>query len=104
MVHGYKCDFKGQNNKELLVGVVAEVIVKLVSNPRFVAMMQKWRWTLSNPNDKHNIKHKAELDEWRNKIYDRIGGGHGSGSLLPESQKWQSKQKSLRATIVDLFR
>lgn len=46
MVHGYKCDFKGQNNKELLVGVVAEVIVKLVSNPRFVAMMQE-RWVRS---------------------------------------------------------
>ena len=41
MTHGHKCDFKKQINEELLDGAVAEVIVKLVSNPKFAAMMQE---------------------------------------------------------------
>lgn len=41
MTHGHKCDFKKQINEELLDSAVAEVIVKLVSNPKFAAMMQE---------------------------------------------------------------
>ena len=41
MTRGHKCDFKKQINEELLDSAVAEVIVKLVSNPKFAAMMQE---------------------------------------------------------------
>ena len=41
MQRGHKCDYKKQNKEELLDDAVAEVIVKLVSNPQFAAMMQE---------------------------------------------------------------
>ena len=41
MTRGHKCDYKKQVNEELLNGAVAEVITKLVSNPKFAAMMQE---------------------------------------------------------------
>ena len=41
MTRGHKCDYKKQINEELLDDAVAEVIVKLVSNPKFAAMMQE---------------------------------------------------------------
>lgn len=41
MTRGHKCDYKKQINEELLDRAVAEVIVKLVSNPKFAAMMQE---------------------------------------------------------------
>ena len=40
MTRGHKCEYKKQINEELLDGAVAEVIIKLVSNPKFAAMMQ----------------------------------------------------------------
>lgn len=41
MNRGYKCTYKKQIREELLDDAVAEVIVKLVSNPRFATMMQE---------------------------------------------------------------
>jgi len=41
LVDGEKCNFKKQVREELLDGAVAEVIAKLVSNPRFASMMQE---------------------------------------------------------------
>ena len=41
MIRGHKCDYKKQLREELLDDAVAEVIVKLVSNPKFAAMMQE---------------------------------------------------------------
>lgn len=41
ITRGHKCDYKKQINEELLDDAVAEVIVKLVSNPKFTAMMQE---------------------------------------------------------------
>lgn len=41
MTRGHKCDYKRQIREELLDDAVAEVIVKLVSNPKFAAMMQE---------------------------------------------------------------
>lgn len=41
MTYGHKCDYKKQINEELLDDAVAEVIVKLVSNPKFATMMQE---------------------------------------------------------------
>ena len=40
-IRGHKCDYKKQIREELLDDAVAEVIVKLVSNPKFAAMMQE---------------------------------------------------------------
>ena len=105
MTHGHKCDFKKQINEELLDRAVAEVIVKLVSNPKFAAMMQEkismkvdtssigqeiaahekqLRQSYSvkarlmdeidslDPDDKHYIKRKADLDDRLYKMYDKI--------------------------------
>lgn len=41
MQRGHKCDYRKQIKEELLDDAVAEVIVKLVSNPKFAAMMQE---------------------------------------------------------------
>ena len=41
IVRGHKCDYKKQIREELLDDAVAEIISKLVSNPKFAAMMQK---------------------------------------------------------------
>lgn len=41
MQRGHKCDYKKQIREELLDDAVAEVIVKLVSNPNFATMMQE---------------------------------------------------------------
>ena len=41
MTRGHKCDYKKQIHEELLDSAVAEVIVKLVSNSKFAAMMQE---------------------------------------------------------------
>lgn len=40
MTRGHKCDYKKQINEEILDNQVEEVIVKLVSNPAFVKLMQ----------------------------------------------------------------
>ena len=105
MTHGHKCDYKKQITEELLDSAVAEVIVKLVSNPKFAAMMQEkismkvdtsaieqeianyekqLRQSYSvkerlmdeidslDPDDKHYIKRKADLDDRLYKMYDKI--------------------------------
>lgn len=41
MTHGHKCSYKKQIQEEVLDGAVAEVIIMLVSNPRFAALMQE---------------------------------------------------------------
>ena len=41
MQRGYKCDYRKQIQEEALDAAVAEVVSKLVSNPRFAAMMQE---------------------------------------------------------------
>lgn len=105
MTRGHKCDYRKQINEELLDGAVAEVIVKLVSNPKFAAMMQEkinmkvdtaaidqeianyekqLRQGYSvksklmeeidslDPDDRHYIKRKADLDGRLYKMYDKI--------------------------------
>ena len=105
MTRGHKCNFKKQINEELLDSAVAEVIVKLVSNPKFAVMMQEkismkvdttaieqeitnyekqLRQSYSvkvrlmeeidtlDPDDKHYIKRKADLDDRLYKMYDKI--------------------------------
>ena len=105
MTRGHKCNFKKQINEELLDSAVAEVIVKLVSNPKFAAMMQEkismqvdtsaieqeiaayekqLRQHYStksrlmeeidslDPDDRHFIARKSDLDDRLYKMYDKI--------------------------------
>ena len=105
MIRGHKCDYKKQLREELLDDAVAEVIVKLVSNPKFAAMMQEKinmkvdtaaidqeianyekqlrqhysvKAKLSeeidslDPDDRHYVRRKADLDDRLYKMYDKI--------------------------------
>ena len=105
MTRGHKCDYKKQVREELLDDAVAEVIVKLVGNPKFAAMMQKKingkvdtatidgelatyekqlrqyyavKLKLAeeidslDPDDRHYIKRKADLDDRLHRMYDKI--------------------------------
>ena len=104
MQRGHKCDYKKQIREELLDDAVAEVIVKLVSNPHFATMMQekinmkvdttaidqeitnyekqlrqdyciksKLMEEIDNldPDDRHYIRRKADLDDRLYKMYDK---------------------------------
>ena len=105
MTRGHKCDYKKQISEELLDSAVAEVIVKLVSNPKFAAMMQekinmkvdttaieqeiasyekqlrqfysvKAKLTEEidslDPDDRHYVRRKADMDDRLYKMYDKI--------------------------------
>ena len=105
MIRGHKCDYKKQIREELLDSAVAEVIVKLVSNPKFAAMMQEkinmkvdtaaidqeianyekqlrqhysTKTKLAeeidslDPDDRHYVRRKADLDDRLYKMYDKI--------------------------------
>ena len=105
MTRGHKCDYKKQIREELLDGSVAEVIVKLVGNSKFAAMMQEkinskvdiasidgelasyekqlrqyYAVKLKlveeidslDPDDRHYIKRKADLDDRLYRMYDKI--------------------------------
>ena len=104
---GKKCDFNKQIQEEVLDNAVVEVIIKLVSNPKFAAMMQEkinskvdttaieqeiaaaekqLRQYYSvksklmdeidtlDPDDRHYIMRKSDLDERLYKMYDKIEG------------------------------
>ena len=105
MIRGHKCDYKKQIREELLDDAVAEVIVKLVSNPKFAAMMQekinmkvdtaaidqeianyekqlRQHYSIKSklaeeidsldPDDRHYVRRKADLDDRLYKMYDKI--------------------------------
>ena len=105
MIRGHKCDYKKQIREELLDDAVAEVIVKLVSNPKFSAMMQekinmkvdtaaidqeianyekqlRQHYSVKaklaeeidslDPDDRHYVRRKADLDDRLYKMYDKI--------------------------------
>lgn len=105
MIRGHKCDYKKQIREELLDDAVAEVIIKLVSNPKFAAMMQEKisskvdtaaidgelaeyekqlrqcyavKLKLAeeidslDPDDRHYMKRKADLDDRLYRMYDKI--------------------------------
>lgn len=107
MNRGYKCDYKKQINEELLDNSVSEIIIKLVSNPKFASMMQDKinmqidttaiEQELANyekqlrqaygvksklieeidsldPDDRHYINRKADLDNRLYNMYDKIEG------------------------------
>lgn len=105
MQRGQKCDFNKQIQEEVLDNAVVEVITKLVSNPKFAAMMQEkinskvdttaieqeiaaaekmLRQYYSvkskimeeidtlDPDERHYIIRKSDLDERLYKMYDKI--------------------------------
>ena len=105
MTHGHKCTYKKQVQEEVLDGAVAEVIVKLVSNPKFAAMMQekinrkvdtaavdeeitdyekqlRRHYSVKtalmeeidslDPDDKHYIQQKSDLNNRLYRMYDKI--------------------------------
>lgn len=105
MTRGHKCDYKKQIREELLDNAVAEVIVKLVGNPKFAEMMQEKinskvdtatidielasyekqlrqyyavKLKLAeeidslDPDDRHYMKRKADLDDRLYRMYDKI--------------------------------
>ena len=105
MQHGQKCDFNKQIQEEVLDNAVVEVIIKLVSNPKFAAMMQekinskvdttaieqeiataekmlRQYYSIKSkimeeidtldPDDRHYIIRKSDLDERLYKMYDKI--------------------------------
>ena len=105
MQRGQKCDFNKQIQEEVLDNAVVEVIIKLVSNPQFAAMMQEkinskvdttaieqeiaaaekqLRQYYSvkskimeeidtlDPDDRHYIIRKSDLDERLYRMYDKI--------------------------------
>ena len=105
MIRGHKCDYKKQIREELLDDAVAEVIVKLVSNPKFAAMMQekinmkvdtaaidqeianyekqlRQHYSVKaklaeeidslDPDDRHYVRRKADLDDRLYRMYDKI--------------------------------
>lgn len=105
MQRGQKCDFNKQIQEEVLDNAVVEVIIKLVSNPKFAAMIQekinskvdtaaieqeiaaaekmlrqyysvKSKITEEidtlDPDDRHYIIRKSDLDERLYRMYDKI--------------------------------
>ena len=105
MQRGQKCDFNKQIQEEVPDNAVVEVIIKLVSNPKFAAMMQEkinskvdttaieqeiaaaekqLRQYYSvkskimeeidtlDPDDRHYIIRKSDLDERLYRMYDKI--------------------------------
>ena len=105
MTRGHKCDYKKQIREELLDDAVTEVIVKLVGNPKFAAMMQgkinskvdtaiidaeladfekqlRQYYAVKlklaeeidslDPDDRHYMKRKADLDDRLYRMYDKI--------------------------------
>ena len=105
MQRGQKCDFNKQIQEEVLNNAVVEVIIKLVSNPKFAAMMQekinrkvdttaieqeiaaaekqlRQYYSIKSkiteeidtldPDDRHYIIRKSDLDERLYRMYDKI--------------------------------
>ena len=105
MQRGQKCDFNKQIPEEVLDNAVVEVIIKLVSNPKFAAMMQekinskvdttaieqeiaaaekqlRQYYSIKSkimeeidtldPDERHYIIRKSDLDERLYKMYDKI--------------------------------
>lgn len=84
MIRGHKCTFSKQIREELLDDAVAEVIVKIVSNPKFASMMQEKinmkvdtseiEKEIDNLDveDKHYKRRKQDLDDRLCRMYDKI--------------------------------
>lgn len=134
MMRGHKCDYKKQINEEMLDHAVAEVITKLVSNPKFASMMQdkinmkvdtvaieqeitthekQLRQSYStklklmeeidslDPDDKHYVKRKADLDDRLYKMYDKI---EDIESLLIEARAKKMAIEAEKLTADNIYK
>jgi hypothetical protein len=134
MTREHKCDYKKQINEELLDTAVAEVITKLVSNPKFAALMQQkismkvdtsaieqeianyekqLRQSYSiksklideidslDPDDKHYIKRKSDLDDRLYKMYDKI---EDAESLLIEARAKKTAIEAEKLTADNIYK
>ena len=134
MTRGHKCDYKKQINEELLDAAVAEVITKLVSNPKFASLMQQkismkvdttaieqeianyekqLRQSYSiktklieeidtlDPDDKHYIKRKADLDDRLYKMYDKI---EDTETLLIEARAKKTAIEAEKLTADNIYK
>ena len=134
MTRGHKCDYKKQIHEELLETAVAEVITKLVSNPRFASLMQQkismkvdtaaieqeiancekqLRQCYSiksrlfeeidslDPDDKHYIKRKADLDDRLYKMYDKI---EDTESMLIEARAKKTVIEAEKLTADNIYK
>ena len=134
MTRGHKCDYKKQVNEELLDDAVAEVIAKLVSNPKFAVMMQQkinlkidtsaieqeivefekqLRQSYAtksrlideidtlDPDDKHYIKRKADLDDRLYKMYDKI---EDTENLLIEARAKKMAIEAEKLTADNIYK
>ena len=134
MTRGHKCEYKKQINEELLDGAVAEVIIKLVSNPKFAAMLQQKinmkidtsaiEQEIANyekqlrqsyatksrlideidtldPDDKHYIKRKADLDDRLYKMYDKI---EDTENLLIEARAKKMAIEAEKLTADNIYK
>ena len=134
MTRGHKCDYKKQIHEELLETAVAEVITKLVRNPKFAALMQQkismkvdtsaieqeianyekqLRQSYSiksrlieeidtlDPDDKHYIKRKADLDDRLYKMYDKI---EDTESLLIEARAKKTAIEAEKLTADNIYK
>ena len=121
MQRGQKCDFNKQIQEEVLDNAVVEVIIKLVSNPKFAAMMQekinskvdttaieqeieaaekqlRQYYSIKSkimeeidtldPDERHYIIRKSDLDERLYRMYDKIE--EAENSLMDARAKKQA--------------
>ena len=65
MIRGHKCTFTKQIREELLDDAVAEVIVKIVSNPKFASMMQA---KINMKVDTSEIEKEIEIDNYQKEL------------------------------------
>ena len=136
MQRGYKCDYRKQIQEEVLDAAVAEVVSKLVSNPRFAAMMQEkinmkvdttaieqeiaayekqLRQHYStksrlmeeidslDPDDRHFIARKSDLDDRLYKMYDKITGDNIYKILICFDKLYATMTEAERRRLVEIL-
>lgn len=134
MTRGHKCDYRKQINEELLDDAVAEIIVALVSKPKFAAMMQEkinmkvdtstidqevanhekqlrqYYSTKSklmdeidslDPDDRHYIKRKVDLDDRLYRMYDKI---EEEENLLVEARAKKQAIEAEKLTADNIYK
>lgn len=134
MTRGHKCDYRKQINEELLDDAVAEIIVALVSKPKFATMMQEkinmkvdtstidqevanhekqlrqYYSTKSklmeeidslDPDDRHYIKRKADLDDRLYRMYDKI---EEEENLLVEARAKKQAIEAEKLTADNIYK
>lgn len=85
MQRGQKCDFNKQIQEEVLDNAVVEVIIKLVSNPKFAAMMQE------------KINSKVDTTAIEQEI---AAAENSCGSIIPSSPRsWRRSTPLTQMTV-----